>query len=349
MAICGLNLNISSIQGELTSQVSGFLNLETGFTTPSSITAYLSTFESGIDAIKAKVDLAIPDIPTSISGFTSLRDQLSAYVSVPSIGGLASLTSQFGGLTSLTGMANINLADMAKSAFSLGASFDPCSLAGDLKIPNIVANAAGELEALADQAPDFGGTIMALKRQIPDSKVFDSLALAAKDNVHVLTSTSIADAKQLFGGMQPMLSSLKSTAATMATALPSPAEVQSVVQNIKPFVDEAIQKLPNGEEVIRTLDRKVEQGQAIRTQLEDEDSPRSAIHKLLRAKADRANLKILKHRLTTEGLDFLDTKMYKDVKVKQVMVGDYGHQFPMWVNDETHESNSWRPEYTGPK
>ena len=323
MAICGLNLNISSIQGELTSQVSGFLNLETGFTTPSSITAYLSTFESGIDAIKAKVDLAIPDIPTSISGFTSLRDQLSAYVSVPSIGGLADITSKFGGLTSLTGMANLNLADMAKSALSLSASFDPCSLAGDLKIPNIVANAAGELEALADQAPDFGGTIMALKRQIPDSAVFDSLALAAKDNVHVLTSTSIEDAKQLFGGMQPALSSLKNTAATMATALPSEAEVQELMQNVQPVVEEAIQKLPSGEEVIRDLSSKVEQLVAKQPFLEDEDSTLSQAHQMLAAKAaaiDTQEIKKKMSKLASSG-----------EKMKQELVGDFGKQFKMWV------------------
>ena len=331
MAICGLNLNISSIQGELTSQVSGFLNLETGFTSPSSITAYLSTFKGGMDAIKAKVDLAIPDIPVSLSGFTSLRDSLAAYVSIPSIGGLASLTSQFGGLTSLTGMANINLADMAKSALSLSASFDPCSLAGDLKIPNIVADSSGALEALADQAPDLGATVMSLKRQIPDSAVWNSLALAAQDNVKVLTSTSIEDAKQLFGGMQPTLNSLKSTAATMATALPSPAEVQSVVQNIQPVVEEAIQKLPSGEEVIRTLSSKVEQLVAKQPFLEDEDSTLSQAHTILAVKAAKLNTDILKHKMSELGSSFDTDSMFNGVKMKQVQVGDFGKQFPMWT------------------
>ena len=331
MAICGLNLNISSIQGELTSQVSGFLDLETSFTTPDSITSYLSTFTSGMDAIKAKVDLSLPDIPVSISGFTSLRDQLAAYVSVPSIGGLADITSKFGGLTSLTGMANLNLADMAKSAFSLGASFDPCSLAGDLKIPNIVANAAGELEALADQAPDFGGTIMALKRQIPDSKVFDSLALAAKDNVHVLTSTSIEDAKQLFGGMQPALSSLKNTAATMATALPSEAEVQELMQNVQPVVEEAIQKLPSGEEVIRDLSSKMEQLVAKQPFLEDEDSTLSQAHTMLMAKAAAIDTDIIKHKMSELGKSFDTDGMFGCKKMKQELVGDFGKQFKMWV------------------
>ena len=331
MAICGLNPNVDAITGELSSKVAGFLDLETSFTTPDSITSYLSTFTSGMDAIKAKVDLSLPDIPVSISGFTSLRDQLAAYVSVPSIGGLADITSKFGGLTSLTGMANLNLADMAKSALSLSASFDPCSLAGDLKIPNIVANAAGELEALADQAPDFGGTIMALKRQIPDSKVFDSLALAAKDNVHVLTSTSIEDAKQLFGGMQPMLSSLKNTAATMATALPSEAEVQELMQNVQPVVEEAIQKLPSGEEVIRDLSSKMEQLVAKQPFLEDEDSTLSQAHTMLAAKAAEIDMDIIKHKMSELGKNFDIDGIFGGKKMKQVEVGDFGKQFKMWV------------------
>ena len=332
MAICGLNLSLDAIQGDVTAKISGIIDLNSTLTSVSALASYKSTLDAGMSSIKSKVSSMIPDIPISASGFTSLRDQLAAYVSIPSIGGLASLTSQFGGLTSMTGMANINLSDLASSALSLSASFDPCSLAGDLKIPNIVADSSGALEALADQAPDLGATIMSLKRQIPDSAVFDSLALAAQDNVKVLTSTSIADAKQLFGGMQPTLNSLKNTAATMATALPTEAEVQSVMQNVQPVVEEAIQKLPSGEEVIRTLSSKVEQLVEKQPFLEDEDSQRSGTHKLLMAKAAKSNLKILKHRMSTEGLNFDSNHMLNGVKVKQIMVGDYGHTFPMWIN-----------------
>ena len=331
MAICGLNLSLDAIQGDVTAKISGIIDLNSTLTSVSALASYKSTLDAGMSSIKSKVSSMIPDIPISASGFTSLRDQLAAYVSIPSIGGLASLTSQFGGLTSMTGMANLNLADMAKSALSLSASFDPCALAGDLKIPNIVANAAGELEALADQAPDFGGTIMALKRQIPDSKVFDSLALAAKDNVHVLTSTSIADAKQLFGGMQPALSSLKNTAATMATALPSEAEVQELMQNVQPVVEEAIQKLPSGEEVIRTLSSKMEQLVAKQPFLEDEDSTLSQAHTMLMAKAAAIDTDIIKHKMSELGKSFDTDGMFGGKKMKQVEVGDFGKQFKMWV------------------
>ena len=190
MAICGLDLNISSIQGELTSQVSGFLNLETSFTSPSGITSYLSTFESGIDAIKAKVDLSLPDIPTSISGLTSLRDQLSSYVSVPSISGLTDITSKFGDLSSLTGMADFNLSDMASSALSLGGSFDPCSLAGDLKIPNIVADATGALQALPSIQPLLGDTTAAESIKEIQS-VTNSVVASFADNITSAVGDSV--------------------------------------------------------------------------------------------------------------------------------------------------------------
>jgi methyl-accepting chemotaxis protein len=331
MAICGLNVSLDSLQGDITAKISGFISLDDALETPQLLSSYKSTLLAGMASMKANVSTMIPDIPISASGFTSLRDQLAAYVSIPSIGGLASLTSQFGGLTSLSGMANLNLADMAKSALSLSASFDPCALAGDLKIPNIVANAAGELEALADQAPDLGGTIMALKRQIPDSAVFDSLALAAKDNVHVLTSTSIADAKQLFGGMQPMLNSLKSTAATMATALPTEAQVQELMQNVQPVVEEAIQKLPSGEEVIRDLSSKMEQLVAKQPFLEDEDSTLSQAHTMLMAKAAAIDTDIIKHKMSELGKNFDIDGIFGGKKMKQIEVGDFGKQFKMWV------------------
>ena len=334
MAICGLNLSLDSLQGDITAKLSGFIDLDDVLTTPDKLSDYKATLLAGMASMKTNVSTMIPDIPIAMSGFTSLRDQLSAYVSIPSIGGLASLTSQFGGLTSLTGMANINLADMAKSALSLSASFDPCSLAGDLKIPNIVTDASGQLEALADQAPDLGATIMSLKRdleKVPDSQVFDSLALAAKDNVHVLTSTSIADAKQLFGGMQPALSSLKNTAATMATALPSEAEVQEMMQNVQPVVEEAIQKLPSGEEVIRDLSSKVEQLVAKQPFLEDEGSTLSQAHTMLAAKAAEIDMDIIKHKMSELGKSFDTDGMFGGKKMKQVEVGDFGKQFKMWV------------------
>jgi len=225
MAICGLNINISSLQGEITTQISGFLNLESSLTTPSGAAAYLSSLEGGLATLKSKVDTLVPDIPFSTSGLTSLRDQLTAYVSVPSVSGLADIASKFGGLTSLTGYANINLSDLASSALSLGASFDPCSLAGDLKIPNIVADSTGALQALPSIQPDIGATFAAAKIALEDQTITDKIAEVIEDNN---TKIESGDPDEL----DLILSDNISTAVT--------------------GMGDVIKKLPSGEEVVET-------------------------------------------------------------------------------------------------
>jgi len=225
MAICGLNINISSLQGEITTQISGFLNLESSLTTPSGAAAYLSSLEGGLATLKSKVDTLVPDIPFSTSGLTSLRDELTAYVSLPSVSGLADIASKFGGLTSLTGYADINLSDLASSALSLGASFDPCSLAGDLKIPNIVADASGALQALPLDAPDIGNTFAAIENVLEDQTITDKIAEVIEDNN---TKIESGDPDEL----DLILSDNISTAVT--------------------GMGDVIKKLPSGEEVVET-------------------------------------------------------------------------------------------------
>ena len=185
MAICGLNVNLSSLQGDITAKISGFISLDDALEAPELLSSYKSTLLSGMSSMKSKIDTLVPDIPFSTSGLTSLRDQLTAYVSVPSVSGLADIASKFGGLTSLTGYANINLNDLASSALSLGASFDPCSLAGDLKIPNIVADASGALQALPSIQPDIGATYAAAKIALEDQTITDNLSLAIADNIPI--------------------------------------------------------------------------------------------------------------------------------------------------------------------
>ena len=231
MAICGLNVNISSLQGEITTQISGFLNLESSLTTQSGAAAYLSSLEGGLATLKGKVDTLVPDIPFSTSGLTSLRDQLSAYVSVPSVSGLADITSKFGGLTSLTGYANINLSDLASSAFSLGASFDPCSLAGDLKIPNIVADSTGALQALPSIQPEIGATFAAAKIALEDQTITDNLSLAIADNIPIVTDMG-----------------------TEVTEI-----IQENVVTAHTGMGDLVKKLPTGEEVVETKEAFIEE------------------------------------------------------------------------------------------
>ena len=240
MAICGINANITSFQGVLSSKISGFLDLKSTVGSISGLANLESLLPTGLDSIKSSVLSIVPDIPLATSGFTSLRDTISSYASSPTAAGLASLTSQFGGLTSLSGYANINLSDLASSAVSIGASFDPCSAVSG--IPNILADATGALESLADEAPNIGGAVLALKDSLPEQLLPDVAALAAANNTHILTSTSIADAKKLFE------------------------------TNIVPSIDQYIKKFPNGKEVVTTVEEVVAERKAESHVLEDEDN-----------------------------------------------------------------------------
>ena len=172
MATCGINVSMSSLQGVLTSKVSGFLNLK----------GSLGTL-GGLDGIKASVTGMIPEIPISTSGFSSLRTDLQAVVGSAG-GGLTGFLTKYAGLTNLTGYANLNLTDLAQSALSLSADFDPCSI----DIPNILQDDSGNLEAGADSAPNIGQTVLAGKNVWPDQS-FTDLFATAQDNITTLVTT----------------------------------------------------------------------------------------------------------------------------------------------------------------
>ena len=234
MAICGLNVNLSSIQGDITAKISGFISLDDALEAPELLSSYKSTLLSGMSSMKGKIDTLVPDIPFSTSGLTSLRDQLSIYVNAPSISGLADITSKFGGLTSLTGYANINLNDLASSAFSLGASFDPCSLAGDLKIPNIVADSTGALQALPSIQPDIGATFAAAKIALTDQTITDNLSLAIADNIPIVEDMG-AEATEI---------------------------IQANIVTAHTGMGDLVKKLPTGEEVVETKEEFIEEVKA---------------------------------------------------------------------------------------
>ena len=96
-------------------------------------------------------------------------------------------------------------------------------------------------------------------------------------------------------------------------------------------MEEAIQKLPSGEEVIRDLSSKVEQLVAKQPFLEDEDSTLSQAHTILMAKAAAIDTDIIKHKMSELGKSFDTDGMFGGKKMKQELVGDFGKQFKMWV------------------
>ena len=183
MATCGINVSMSSMQGEITSKVSGFLNLKGTLGKPGGIGSLTSVLPSGLSGIKGKVTGMLPEIPISTSAFSSLRTDLQAVVGSAG-SGLTGFLTKYAGLTNLTGYANLNLTDLAQSAISLSASFDPCSI----DIPYILSDSSGTLEALADSAPNIGQTVLAGKNLYADQS-FTDLFAQAQSNVTTLVDT----------------------------------------------------------------------------------------------------------------------------------------------------------------
>ncbi len=183
MATCGINVNMSSMQGVLSTKVSGFLNLKGTLGKPGGIGALSGVLSGGLDGIKGAVTGMLPQIPLSTSAFSSLRDDLNSVVGSAG-GGLTDFLTKYAGLTSLSGYANLNLTDLAQSAISLSASFDPCSI----DIPNILSDADGKLESQADSAPNIGQTVLAGKNIFPDQS-FTDLFAQAQNNVTTLVDT----------------------------------------------------------------------------------------------------------------------------------------------------------------
>ena len=183
MATCGINVSMSSLQGELTSKVSGFLNLKGKIGKQGMISQLSGVLPAGLAGIKGKVTTMIPQIPVSTSGFSSLRTDLQGVVSSAG-GGLTGFLTKYAGLTSLSGYANLNLTDLAQSALSLSASFDPCSI----DIPNILQDDSGNLESGAESAPSHGATVLAPKNLFKDQS-FTDLYAEAQNNVTTLVAT----------------------------------------------------------------------------------------------------------------------------------------------------------------
>ena len=183
MATCGINVSMSSLQGVLSTQISGFLNLKGTLGKPGGIGALSGVLSGGLDGIKGSVTGMLPAIPLSTSGFSSLRTDLGSVVSSAG-GGLTDFLTKYAGLTGLSGYANLNLTDLAQSAISLSASFDPCSI----DIPNILSDADGNLESQAQSAPSIGQTKLAGKNIYKDQSFIDLFA-QAQNNVTTLVDT----------------------------------------------------------------------------------------------------------------------------------------------------------------
>ena len=225
MATCGINVNINNLQGELKTQISGFLDLKGSLGGAAGLAALAVALPIGLAGLKGKVTSMVPEISIN-ANLTSLRDELGilsglSLGSTAALAKLASITNKFSAITGLTGMAHLNLNDLSQSVFSLGGSFDPCSKL----IPNIVADPSGALQKLPAIQPDIGATLAAAKLPLPDQSVIDNLKLAVANNTEILDSLDV----------NAVSNALEKNVSTVITGMGN-----------------SLRKLPSGEQILET-------------------------------------------------------------------------------------------------
>lgn len=222
---CGINLNLNNLGGELTAQISGYLNLDLG--TPAGLASLKGTLESGLNTLKGKLTDLIP-IPTLPD--ISLRDELATLASLPlastaAAAKIVELAGSFVGITNIAGFANLNLTDLAKSVFSISGTFDPCALLDGASLPNVMKDpVSGLLKKLPELPPLLGSTTEMLPVDLPIQDIQDNLQAAIKDNLPIVSS----QAKSLLN-------------ANMADMIPKiPGGLDNVIENATNFAGGAL-------------------------------------------------------------------------------------------------------------
>jgi hypothetical protein len=209
---CGVSLNLSNLKSGVISNINTVVNLSGFVGTPPGLVAIQGAIGGIVLSVKASVLGMLPNVPFS-SEFLSLRDQIGALTQLPNkLAALAgdelnTLLGDFGGLSGLDIGANINLNDLAASAINIGASFDPCGLAGG--IPNIIKDGAGALQSLPSIQPNLGLTTPAAFSTKIKQTYFDDALSGIKDNVADVTSL-ISTATSAAGDVSSSLSSISS-------------------------------------------------------------------------------------------------------------------------------------------
>ena len=215
---CGINLNISNLQGEITSKLSGFVDLSGTLGTPAGLAAIKAELASSIASIKGKFELLIPEIPIIPQ---SLRDDLATLAALPA-GGVAALAkiaqfvTDYLGITDLKGFANIDLNDLANSVFSVTGTFDPCSPSFD--IPNVIKDpVTGALVKLPSIQPDLGATLVAESKLVIqeiannfDAATVNNAVLSATDTIETTLSNLQTNIEPAVSGLGDMIRKLPS-------------------------------------------------------------------------------------------------------------------------------------------
>ena len=247
---CGVSLNLNNLKGDVEARAAALLNINMG--TPAGLAEFAGKIEGELSAIANKV-AAVVVIPPVLK---TLRDELAELAALPfaglaAAGKILSIAAEYADALGLSGYANLNLTDLAKSVFSITGTFDPCSAT----IPNI-ALSDGEIMKLPAIQPLLGSTLAALKVEAPDRQIVDNLAAAVKNNTPVVSSASLSS----------LNAALESGASTIAANAPAiTATVQKEVASAKTAITEnvstaitgmgnALRKLPTGEQVVESRD-----------------------------------------------------------------------------------------------
>ncbi len=217
---CGINISSSNLRNLIGSKLSSFVNLSGTLGTPAGLIAITALLPASLLSIKANFVSLIPEIPIVSEG---LRDTLTDLAALPLAGVAAaakitSIAEEYADILGITGFADINLTDLAKSVYSL--DFDVC---GEL-IPNIVKSADGSLVKLPSIPPDLGSTTIA-DASTKIQEITNNFDIATVSNVALNSSDSIE--KTL-------------------------ANIQTNIQPAISGLGDMIRKLPDGSQVLET-------------------------------------------------------------------------------------------------
>lgn len=230
MAIsCGINVNLNNLQGEIATQLNGFVNLSGALGTRAGLNSVQALLGPALTSITTQFNKLIPAVPTIPQ---SLRNDLASLVALPAgspsaLAGIAQFVQDYTGLQDIDAFVNLNLNDLAASVFSVTGTFDPCAKSFSIpsvpslpNIPNIIKNpVTGALEELPAIQPELGSTTIAKATKVIE-EVANNFDAATLEN-------EVMDAKDT---VEKSLTNLKN--------------------NIQPAVDDALRRLPSGEEVL---------------------------------------------------------------------------------------------------
>ena len=262
MAItCGVTVGLNNLKSELDNKLNAILNIDLG--TPAGLAEIQASIEGTISDIASKVAEVVV-IPPALK---SLRGELAELAALPFAGlaaaaKIVSIAADYAGITNVSGFANLNLTDLAKSVFSISGTFDPCSAT----IPNITLDPSGIIQKLPAIQPPFGSTLLGAKVFAPDRQIVDNLGEAIKNNIPIVSSSLESGASTLVANATPIVADAKKEIEATKQA------IESNVSTAITGMGDMVKKLPSGEPVVETKSSFVERVKLNNLAIMDEDT-----------------------------------------------------------------------------